>query len=67
MSRDKSNRESKAKQDSTWYLCIEKAKSEIIACQKRLYALRKSIQFFEIQANSGISFPLPKDRHKKLS
>jgi len=68
MSRDVVNPKDKSKKDMTWSELIAHSESEISACHHRINALRKSLNFFRQQAESGVPFPsTKKNRHTELS
>jgi hypothetical protein len=68
MTRDTVQRKRGVKKDEKWTVFIEQANAEIKRLQRRIYALRKSLIFFNKQAEEGIPFPSQMEhRHKEIS
>jgi hypothetical protein len=66
MSIDSVNGEKCAKQDVNWDVLISHSESEIIALQRRIRDLSKSLHFFKLQESYGVKFPMVnRHRHKK--
>jgi hypothetical protein len=68
MSRDVSTGENTTKQDMTWDALIKHSEVEIQKLIEKQKILRKSLNYFKKQADSGIPFPAPSEpRQKEIS
>jgi hypothetical protein len=68
MTVDNVQEKDKAKKDINWTILVRQSEREIKQLQARISRLRKSLTFFQKQADSGVPFPLEKiARHQHLS
>jgi hypothetical protein len=68
MTVDKVQEKDKAKKDINWRILVQQSEREIKQLQARISRLRKSLTFFNEQADSGVTFPIKEiARHRDLS
>jgi hypothetical protein len=68
MSLDKVNSKDNTKKDIDWTDLITHSEEEIKAYQVKIKSVRKSLNFFKKQADTGVPFPAEKiARHQDLS
>ena len=68
MSLDKVNGKDMSKKDIDWTDLIAYSEDEIRVYQAKIKKVRKSLNFFKKQADSGVAFHLDKSiRHRDLS